>query len=69
MTSAVHGGIHNTSRRVVGVGCVGVSIDELVVLQNGALILPHRVCLRLLIPAISVSPSDNDADVPPCACH
>jgi len=37
MTSAVHGGIRNVSRHVVGVGRVGVisSIYELVVLTTG----------------------------------
>ena len=40
MTSAVHGGIHNVSRHLVGVGRVDImsSIHELVVLQNQVLI-------------------------------
>jgi len=39
MTSAIHGGVHNVSRRMVGVGCVGIisSIYELVALQNQVL--------------------------------
>jgi len=50
MTSAVHGGIHNVSRHVVGVGCVGVisSIYELVVLTTGPSVnlFHHRPAAR-----------------------
>lgn len=62
MTSAVHDGIHNVPRHVVGVGRVDImsSIYELVVLQNQVLIYsPTSACARLQTPAISVRSMGN----------
>ena len=47
MTSAVHGGIHNVPRHVVGVGRVDImsSIYGLAVLRNQVLIYSPNLCL------------------------
>ena len=48
MTSAIHGGVHNVSRRMVGVGCVGIisSIYELGGMDHASGLRPQDLVLQ-----------------------